>query len=246
MGYDFSVECKPGASNQVVDALSKREEEGKLNAMSTPITRWITKINNSYNEEEDLQELWQLWSQCKLDPTLYHQFHDILFFKGRIILGKNSKLKDQVLQALHDSPSGGHSGYQANLKRIKRDFYWKGMHKDTKQYIRACDTCQWHKYLTTTPAGLLQPLPFPEKPCEYISMDFIEGLLPSKGKTVILVVVDHFTKYRHFVPFYHPYTRTKVTSTFISNVLKLHGVPKTIVSDRDAMFTGEFCRELFK
>ena len=79
-----------------------------------------------------------------------------------------------------------------------------------------------------------------------ISMDFIEGLPKSQGYSVILVVVDRFTKYSHFMPLKHPYTVAIVAELFFNNVVKLHSMPLTITSDRDKKFTSNFWKELFK
>jgi transposase InsO family protein len=76
-------------------------------------------------------------------------------------------------------------------------------------------------------------------------MDFIDGLPLSRGYLVILVVIDRFSKYVHFFPLKHPYTASSVATTFLNNIVKLHGLPKTIVSDRDKVFTSNFWKSLF-
>jgi transposase InsO family protein len=76
-------------------------------------------------------------------------------------------------------------------------------------------------------------------------MDFIEGLPTSNGMNVILVIVDRLTKYAHFLPLSHPYTVHKVANLFLDHILKLDGLPKIIVSDRDRIFTSKLWQELF-
>jgi len=119
------------------------------------------------------------------------------------------------------------------------------MRTDIKKFVRKCEICQVNKHETVDPAGLLQPLPIPSRIWADISMDFIEGFPPSHGYTVILVVIDKFSKYGHFLPLSHPYTASTVSHLFLSQIFKLHGMPQTIVSDRDPLFTSSFWRELF-
>jgi hypothetical protein len=115
-----------------------------------------------------------------------------------------------------------------------------------QSFIQGCDVCQRHKVDTTQPNGLLQPLPIPEAIWTDISMDFIDGLPTSKGKTTIFVVVDRLAKYGHFTPISHPYTAPVVAQVFFEHIFKLHGIPKTIVCDRDPAFTSLFWKELFR
>ena len=95
-------------------------------------------------------------------------------------------------------------------------------------------------------AGLLQPLPIPNKPWTTVSMDFVGGLPRSQRLDVVMVVVDRLTKYVHFIGLSHSYSAAKVATLFAQNVLKLHGMPTSIVSDRDLVFTAKFWAELFK
>ena len=79
-----------------------------------------------------------------------------------------------------------------------------------------------------------------------VSMDFLEGLSPSNGHTVIMVIVDRLTKYAHFVALRHPYTAVTIAKSFIANVVRLHGIPTSIVSDRDKVFISSFWQTLFQ
>ena len=119
------------------------------------------------------------------------------------------------------------------------------MRKDIRKIIRECEVCQRNKTENLKPAGALQPLPIPSKAWVDISMDFIEELHLSKGYSVIMVIVDRFNKYSHFIPMAHPYMAAIVAKAFMENIFKLHGIPQSIVSDRDAIFTSNFWKEIF-
>lgn len=165
-----------------------------------------------------------------------------LLYKGRLVLSKGSNKIPIVLVECHDSISGGHSGFFRTYKRVSSFFYWEGMRNAVKQYVEACEVCQRQKYSTLAPGGLLQPLPIPTQVWQDISMDFISGLPKSKGKDTIFVVVDRLTKYAHFYPLGHPFTAKDVAALFVKEVVKLHGFPATIVSDRDRIFLSHFGR----
>ena len=122
---------------------------------------------------------------------------------------------------------------------MKRIFYWPQLKRDVEQFITECAVCQRAKGETCHYPGLLQQLPIPDMAWSYISMDFVEGLLKSNGKDVILVVVDRLTKYAHFLSLSHPYSASSVATLFLDNIFKLHGLPTTIVTDRDRIFTSD-------
>jgi hypothetical protein len=167
----------------------------------------------------------------------------LLFFKERIYVAPESTLQQDIIAQFHDS---SHEGFLKTFHRIRANFYWQGMRDSIKTFIRECSVCQQHKVEQLSPIGLLQPLPIPNKVWDDIFMDFIDGLPSSHGKTTIFVVVDQLSKYAHFVPIAHPYTTIGVAQIFFDYVFKLHGMPRTIVCDRDSTFTSAFWSELFR
>lgn len=156
-----------------------------------------------------------------------------------------SALQTMIMASFHASVIGGHSWAQATYYRGKALFQWKGMKQSVVDFVQQCDVYQRANNMNTHPACLLQPLPIPEGAWKDISMDFIEGLPKSEGYTVILVAVDRFTKYAHFIAVEHPYTTKSIALLFFHNVVNLHGLPKTMVSDGDKILKSHFWTELF-
>jgi len=167
----------------------------------------------------------------------------LLLHGRRIFVPDVGDLRHQVLQLAH---AAGHEGVQKTLHRLRADFYIPGDRSLVQDWVRTCATCQRNKTEAFQPAGLLQPLEVPDQVWADISMDFIEGLPKVGGKSVILTVVDRFSKYAHFIALGHPYTATSVARAFFDNVVRLHGFPSSIVSDRDPVFTGHVWRDLFQ
>jgi hypothetical protein len=141
--------------------------------------------------------------------------------------------------------SACHEGVQKTLHRPRSDFYIPGDRALVQAWVRTCTMCQRNKTETRQPAGLLQPLEVPSQVWADISIDFIEGLPKVAGMSVILTVVDRFSKYAHFIPLGHPYTAASVARAFFDGIVRLHGFPPSIVSDRDPVFTGNVWRDLF-
>jgi len=160
--------------------------------------------------------------------------------------GNNSALQTKLIAAFHSSAIGGHSGANATYHRLKKLFLWKGMKADVDSYVKQCNICQHTKQSHDHPAGLIQPLPIPAGVWQELSMDFVEGLPKSECYSVVLVAVDRLTKFAHFIPMKHPYTTVTVAQLFMDNIVKLHGLPSSIVSDRDKIFVSTFWKQLFK
>lgn len=120
------------------------------------------------------------------------------------------------------------------------------MRKDVKTYVAACQIYQQMKSSCALPVGLLQPLTIPEMVFEDITMDFITCLPGSKGKATIMTVIDRLSKYGHFIPLAAIFTTQTVAEAFVIHILKLHGAPRSIISDRDPRFLHSFWKELHR
>jgi len=146
-------------------------------------------------------------------------------------VGSNSLAQNHILQSLHSSVVGGHSGIQSTYHRIKALFAWPKMKAFVTAFVQSCEVCQQAKSEHVRLPGLLQPLPVPEKAWSVVSLDFIEGLPKSQSYNAILMVVDKFTKYGHFIPLTHPFTALSVAKLYFAHIYKLHGLPDAIISD---------------
>lgn len=164
----------------------------------------------------------------------------LIRYDGKLWLGHSVPLQHKIFTALHDSALGGHSGGPATYQRIKQLFFWSNMKNDIFVLVKSCSVCQQAKPDRSSYPGLLQPLPVPDSAWSIISMDFVEGLPPSSSANSILVVIDKFTKYGHFIPLKHPYTGQSVAKLFLDHIYRLHGMPIAIISDRDRVFTSLF------
>jgi hypothetical protein len=128
---------------------------------------------------------------------------------------------------------------------LKERFWWNNMKRDIAEYIAKCDVCSRVKAEHQKPAGLLQPLKVPDWKWDKIGMDFITGLPRTKsGYDSIWVVVDRLTKVAHFIPVKTTYTSAKLADIYMKRIVCLHGVPKSIVSDRGTQFTSHFWKQL--
>ncbi|KAE8668323.1 cytochrome P450 78A7-like [Hibiscus syriacus] len=237
--FDFSLEYKPGKVNCVADGLSRRY------AIETVESTLLERIKEGLPHDPVAERIIEgakegrtreFWLEGEL---LYHRGH-------RLFVPRYGKLRKELIKECHDSKWAGHPGVDRTMALLSEQYYWPHMAEDVQAYVKTCLVCQQDKIEAKKPAGLLQPLPIPERPWESISMDFIIGLPKTDGLSSIMVVVDRFSKYATFIPASKVCPAVEAARLFLKHVVKYWGMPKTIISDRDTRFTGRFWTELFK
>ena len=241
LGFDFAVEYKPGAANAVADALSRRDtEDGAILSLSAPRFDFVDRLRRAQDEDPGLVALRdEVAAGTRGAP--WSLVDGMVQYQGRLYIPPASPLLQEIMQAVHEE---GHEGVQRTLHRLRRDFHFPDMKRLVQDFVKGCVVCQRYKSEHMNPAGLLLPLPVPQSVWSDIAMDFVEALPRVRGKSVILTVVDRFSKYCHFIPLAHPYSAESVAQAFFTDIVRLHGVPQSIVSDRDPVFTSTFWREL--
>ena len=190
LGFDFSIEYRPGVENKAADALSRCLVLGT----STLHCHVVESIKQHQQNDPTLAPIIADILHSNNHSGHYIWKDDLLWWKGRLVVPDNTDLRHRLLAEYHGSLVGGHAGTSRTYARLAQQFFWVNMRRDIQRFIQQCQVCQRAKHTTTSPGGLLQPLPIPHHIWEEISMDFITGLPPSKGYSVIFVVVDRLSK----------------------------------------------------
>ena len=165
----------------------------------------------------------------------------VLWFRDRLVVPKDLELRKQILDEAHLSRYSIHPSSNKMYQDLKQRFWWTRMKRKIAKYVSECDICQRVKASHLRLAGMLQPLSIPAWKWEDISMDFIFGLpKTAKGYDSIWVIVDRLTKSAHFLPVKTTYRAQHYADLYISRIMSLHGIPKTIISDRGAQFVARF------
>lgn len=164
-----------------------------------------------------------------------------LRFMGRWCVPNVGDLKRKILEEAHNTPYYVHPGGDKLYKDLKVNFWWPCMKKEIAEFVAKCLVCQKVKIEHQRPGGLLQPLPIPAWKFDSISMDFVMGLpRAAGGKNAVWVIVDRLTKVAHFIAMKNTWSMEELAEAYASEIIRLHGVPKDIVSDRDPRFLSYF------
>lgn len=165
---------------------------------------------------------------------------------NRLCVPDYRDLRLKVLIEFHDSPVAAHPGTRRTQFKIAQWYYWQQLENDVKNYVKSCQTCSRWKSNSLKKNGKLIPIPIPKACWEVISMDFVTGLPVSNGFDAIMTVVDKLSKRPKYAPTHTVDDAQEVAKIFFDTVVRHHGLPKTIISDRDPKFTSKFWRALMK
>jgi len=161
-------------------------------------------------------------------------------YRGNLYVPDNDELHLRIIQEHHDTALAGHPGRAKTFDLLDKKYYWKEMRKDVDWYVRNCQHCQRSRSSRDATFGVLRPWSVPQKPWEDISMDFMVGLPECEGFDAVWVVVDRLSKMRHFIPCQTTIDALGLAELFLPEVVCLHGLPLTIVSDRGPQFASTF------
>ena len=179
------------------------------------------------------------------DPAFTSMFDQsaegLYLSNGKVFVPDNSALKHAIFHEVHDAQYAGHVGITKTLERVARMFWWHTMRRDVEQYVKHCDTCQRNKPRNHKAHGHLQPLPVPGWRWESVSFDLIVKLpKTSRGNDSICVFVDRLSKMVHLAPCKESMKAPGFARLFVWNVYRLHGLPKTLISDRGTHWNNQF------
>jgi len=248
LGFDYEILYTHGRTNKVVDALSRRYEtsESIYQGISFCQPLLLQQLQDFYASHEVGKLLLTKFDGNQEQHRHFSVQQGLLYFKGRLFIPSETGLRPHIIKEHHSSPVGGHSGNIGTLACVTTSFPWPNLAKDVQNFKRDYLICQQNKYSTQKPFGLLQPLPIPQNVWEDISMNFITYLLLVKGKTTIWIIVNRLSKYSHFIALPAQVSAASLATTFLAEIYRLHGMTRTIVSDRDRLFISRFWSELFR
>ncbi|GJR08091.1 putative nucleotidyltransferase, ribonuclease H [Tanacetum coccineum] len=202
-------------------------------------------ISQIKTAQKDDGEIWAIIQNIDQQTEFRVDDDGILWQGTKLCVPEDPTLREALMTEAHSSPFSIHPGSTKMYHDLKQHFWWSGMKRDVATFVSKCLTCQQVKIEHQRASGLLQPLEIPVWKWDEISMDFVTGLPRTQRKhDAIWVVVDRLTKSAHFLPIRKDYPVSKIAEMFQQEIIRLHGTPSAIVSDRDPRFTSHFWKGL--
>jgi hypothetical protein len=240
------VHYHPRKENVVADALSRKSHsltvqplfEDGFNLLHPAVLHNIqvscTLESKIIEGQKTDKGIFHIKEKMKKEPTKHFRVEEqgVLWFDNCLVVPKDRELKNKLMDEAHHSKLSINPRSSKMYQDLRPHYWWTKMKKEIAAYVARCDTCCRVMVLHIRPTGLLQPLSVLDWKWDDISMDFITGLpTTSKGNDSIWVIVDHLTKSAHFLSIKNAFRPLQYAKKYIVEIVRLHGIPKTIVSD---------------
>ena len=256
--YDCVIDYHPGKANVVADALSRKtvqtlralnanlslSDDGTVVAELVARPNLLNRVLEAQKKDEKISAIIDQIRDGKETEFAVNE-NGVLCYKARVCVPDDDELRKSILEEAHSGSFAIHPGSTKMYQDLKMSFWWSGMKRDVSEFVTKCLVCQRVKAEHQVPSGLLQPIRIPEWKWDRITMDFVVGLpLTGRKHDSVWVIVDRLTKSAHFLPVRTDYSLDKLAELYIKEIVRLHGIPISIISDRDPRFTSRFWGKL--
>ncbi|GJW61469.1 putative reverse transcriptase domain-containing protein [Tanacetum coccineum] len=245
--YDCEIHYHPRKANVVADALSRKERIKPLRVRALVMTlhpklsSQILEAQTEAIKEENIKAE----NLRGIDKAFEVRPDGTRCIKNRSWLPLFGNLRDLIMHESHKSKYSIHPGSDKMYQDLKKLYWWPNMKAIIAEYVGKCLTCSRVKAECQKPSGLLIQPEIPTWKWERITMDFVTKLpKTSSGHDIIWVIVDRLTKSAHFIPTRETDSMETLTRLYIKEIVSRHGVPISIISDRDSHFTSRFWQSL--
>ncbi|GKB12724.1 ty3-gypsy retrotransposon protein [Tanacetum coccineum] len=242
--YDCKIRYHPGKVNVVGDALSRKERVKPKRVRAMNMMRQLSiKDKILAAQKEAVDEFAGL--QKDLDEMIEQRIDGTLYYLDRIWVPLKGEVRTLIMDEAHKSKYFVHPRADKMYYDLRYRYWWPGIKKDIVEYVSKCLTCLKVKAEHQRPSGLLQQPEIPVWKWEGIAMDFVTKLpRTSGGHDTIWVIVDRLTKSAHFLCMREDYKMERLDRLYLNEIVARHGVPISIISDRDSRFTSRFWQSM--